>query len=306
MILIFGHQGDGVSRQVYECLRRRGEEVLFVEGANLSASVGVNYPLDQEASGHLLIDSHKIKFPDISGVLVRLREPFELDLDMSAEDQLYTRFELEATWKGLWDFLGGRVLNGRSGRGENGHTLFSSSVRQAFTKCGFRSPGRLVTSNVESASVFYERCGRRVVLSSPSRQVPWQLVAGGDGVSQLEAFIARLPVYLQETPAGRWLQVFVVGDEVYGASLPMGRRAKEAGEAPCQTVALSSALQERCRRLAQELRMDFAQFHLLLTGDGEAYCFELSDFPTSDCCDQKLQGDLTSALAELLKRVGDR
>jgi hypothetical protein len=304
MILIFGKKDDICACKTYDYLHQQGLDVTFIEGSKLLTSVAVNYSIARPNSNNfLVINSYKVQHENISGVLARLQQPLDTDIDpdMNKEDQFYTRYELEAAWKGLLKLLSWRVINSQST-----NIVVPTSTERAITKCDFKLPKTFITSNLESASQFYENCNQRTVLSSPSKQINGQLIEGQQGLSYLQKVLTKHPICLQEAPLGLWFQVFTVGDRSFGSSFCVETIAGEIRKTNTQTVELSPILQEKCCKLAQALHLEFAQFYLLQTNDGKNYCFDVKDFPTYEQCDEQLQEDITAALAELLKKGNKR
>ncbi len=303
MILIFGNKNDVCATKTYDYLSQQGSEVIFIDACKLLTDVGVNYSIaSPNFDSFLTVNSHKVKLTDFSGVLARLQPRFETDADMTKEDQFYTRSELEAAWKGLLKLLSFQVINSQSTNVDNISMIFSASLEQAIANCGFKIPKKLIASNFENASQFYKSCSYRAILSSVSKQIYWQLIEGEEGLKYLQECIAQQSICLQEAPLGRWLQEFTIGDRVFGALLPVKSMPGEIGKTNIQTFEPSLMLQEKCRRLAQALHLDFGQFYLLQTHEGEEYCFEVRNFPTYEYCDEILQDNITATLGELLKK----
>jgi hypothetical protein len=166
-----------------------------------------------------------------------------------------------------------------------------------------------LTSEAEEALAFYQRCGRRAVLSSPSGRHLRRVVGGKAGAGEIEAALARHPIVLQEAPDGEWLQVFTVGERAFGAralvELPVGGD----DQGPLRAVELPPAFQTQCCRLAGAFRLDFARLLLLQTERAEFYCLDLSSRPEYANCEEAVQQQITAALAARLmggdKRCGD-
>lgn len=305
MIVIFGHETDRCAYQVHQYLRQRGADVVFIEGSDLLTTMGVNWSLaGVNGDSFLTAKSHQIPLASISGVLARMWQQTKADSDQTPKNQQYIQYELHATMIGLLNALDCRVIN-RPFPGMACRPIFTGIERvRRIRQCGFKIPATLVTSSHEEASRFYDRCGRIAILGSLSGQFPWRLICGEEG-RDLQAVLARHPIYLQEVPAGEWLQVFTVGERAFGASVHIDHIAGRNGKAALQAAELSPVLQERCGRLAQALRLDFAQLSILKTEQGEVYCFDVNGFPVYDPCEEPLQESIATALAELLEK-GDR
>ena len=306
MIVIFGDQSDHCASHTYEYLRRRGTDVIFIETSHLFTTMGVNLSLARVPDDSFLtVYSHTIPLATISGVLARMRGPITVDPEQTLLDQRYIHDELSATLAGLLNSFDCRVINRPRPWMWHRSVCASAEKVRGITQCGFILPATQVTSSGEAASRFYDRCGRRAILGSPSGQIPWRLITGEEGGGYLRAVLARHPIFVQEVPAGQWVQVFTVGDSVFGASGRIALGTEENGRVPLQAAELTPALHERCYRLAQALHLDFSHIHLLQTEQGDEYCFDLSAFPVYDQCEGHLQERITSALGELLEK-GDR
>jgi hypothetical protein len=290
MVVILSHQHDLCASLTYKHLRRRGAEVVFIEDSQLLTTIELNWSLARSpASSFLTVSSPKVPFANISSILARMHSPIKTDPDLNQHDQEYIRHETQAAWMGMLHSLDCRVIN-RPIPGITGRPIFTNRDHVGcVTQCRFKLPATLVTSSSESAFRFYDCCGRRAILRSPSGQIPWWLISGTEGAEHVQAALARHPVCLQQVPCGTWLQVFTVGDRAFGASdqsdLTEGGNAKVSPQA----FALSPELRERCCLLAQALSLDFSQMQLLRTEQGEVYCFDVSIFPTYDNCEERLQ-----------------
>jgi hypothetical protein len=115
---------------------------------------------------------------------------------------------------------------------------------------------------------------------------------------------ARAPICLRQAPEGEWLEIFVVGDQVFGGVTSLARVAEEAGALPARAVELPAALQDRCVRLARALGAELLQLHLVRMREDELYCVDLNGWPGEAACREPFGERLMAALADRL--VGEK
>jgi len=182
MVVILSHQNDLCALLTYKHLRRRGAEVFFIEDSQLLTTIELNWVLARShASSFLTVSSYKVPFANISGILARMHGPIKTDPELNQHDQEYIRHETHAALMGLLHDLNCRVIN-RPSPGVMGRPIFTNRDQVGcVTQCGFKLPATLVTSSYESASRFYDCCGRIAILRSTSGQIPWRLISGTEG-----------------------------------------------------------------------------------------------------------------------------
>jgi hypothetical protein len=305
MIVLLGSQQDPYIWKTFKTLQKREAQVILIDAYNLLKSTGVNYLLACSSNNSfLMINSQKIQHQSISCILARIGEQvFQVDSDMTPKNQLYSRYEIEATLKALLRLLDSRVINGK--RDNQGNiALFPAHARtkQAIAECGLQAPKRLFTSNYHSATLFYNGIEQRAILSSPLRRISRQLIEGQEGLDQLKIIIGEHPICLEEAPLGQWLHAFIVGNKVFGVPWRVDDKKEIAEGIFSSEINIKSQLQVKCLKLARTLNLDFAQLSLLLRNQGDEYCFEVSDFPNYEFSDEHLQEEISDALAELLVR----
>lgn len=305
MIAIFGTQYDLCARQTYEYLLQRGRKVVFIDlASDWLGTVGINWFLEcPDNRGFLSVNSHEITLADITSVLARTLYPSYADSQLTQKDQDYIRSESHAMLLGLLGFLDCRVINRpRAGVGRN--PIFANREQlKEVVQSGFELPKTLVTANYERALSFYESCGQIAILGSQSHPNGPQLIKGEEGLVQLQELLEQQPpIYLQEVLPGEWFQAFVAGSKVFGASFWFNSPAGGKQMLPFPEAKLSPELQERCYKLARTLKLDFLQLRWLQTEANQAYCFDVSEFPTYFQCEKPLQEKITTALADLLQK----
>lgn len=305
MIVILANQNDLCACQTYEYLKQLGKDVVFVDlTSDFLSIMGVNWSLATHEESFLTVNSRKIPFSEISGVLVRAIYPSYADPQLSKKDQDYIRSEFHATWIGLLNFLNCPVINCPIPGIVRSPIFANREQVKKVVQCGFQLPNMLVTSSSQRALSFYDSCSRIAILGSPWSPFLLQLIKGDEGVTHLQTVISQQvqPIYLQEVPEGKWFLCFVVGNRVFGASFWFEPLAEEKQKMPFQRIELTPKLQEQCCKLAQELQLDFLQIRLLQTESSEAHCFDVNEFPSYVQCEKQLQEEIVTALAQLLQK----
>jgi hypothetical protein len=300
MVLIFGHADDRCASLTDQLLRQRGIDVICINVSDLLSTVALSWSLDRrlDQSFHLL-NSRRFPLSELSGVLARSRPAVPTDA-ATPQDQRYIAAELDAALQGLLYSLPCRVVN-RPAVGLARRPLVQSlEQRRQVIEAGFRLPAMVMTSRHEDALRFYARCGRRVLLSTPTSHGPRRLLRGADGESELKALLAEHPVCLHEVPDGEWLQVFTIGERAFATAAPVDGLAKR-GDALSRDVELSPVVQAQCRRLAQAYELEFAQLDLVRSERDACYCLWISAWPQITGCGEALQHRIAGALADLLR-----
>ncbi|RMF89499.1 MAG: hypothetical protein D6736_08305 [Nitrospinota bacterium] len=299
MVVIFGPQNDPCVHHTSRYLRQQGEEVLLVEDASRLASGGLCWALDRPHNeSYFLVDSQPIPFASLSGILLRTLPENQSQPEMSLPDQQYIASELQATLVGVFHALPCPVINRPLPWRFHRSLMAGWEQVNLITGCGLQLPPTLITSRYEEAACFYAHHGQAIV-NTPAKPDHRQSIRGKEGTEELKRLFAQQSLALQAVPSGQWLQVFVVGQQVFGATPQSALLEEGIGEPLLQPVELSPTLQQRCCRLVQGLQIDFAQL-CLLQAEREVYCFDIHLLPQYEQCDSRLQERIAAALATLL------
>jgi hypothetical protein len=300
MALIIGSRYDLCSCRTYEFLRRRHPDVYFLEEADLFTKIGVSWsPTDSGNAGFLRIGNHKAPFHSIGGVLARLggsvTEP-----DLRQEDRLYATVEKNAAVVGWLNHLPCRVVNRPVPTRIFQPVFASEEAILKIRRSGLKILATYLSSSLDAALAFFERCERRALLGAPSGIPPAVPAIGQAGIARIKAASARHPISLQRLPEGEWVRVFVVGDQAFAAAVRSENDGGESG-GTIESAAISDAVASRCRRLARDMELEFAQIDLL-KAEGADYCIGIGAFPLIEPCEEALQTAIVEALGELLHR----
>jgi hypothetical protein len=305
VILIYGAQGDTCASSLYAELRNRGCEAVLVDNPYDTNAFGLNWlPEADLKESYIVLDGKTIPLTDISGVMLRYSNPQEPGSQQGDGDSLYVGYEVSAALLGMLHALKGTVIN-RPVPGVTGKPLFSLANRiQVAQCCGFCiAPIRVAATRNGLLDFEYETA----IMGGMDGRMPPRLTTKEGLKGHLdEVFGEReiVPLYLQQVPRGTYIQVVVVGEEIYAAG---GKAPTLACDAQCESLPpleLSPELQSRCRQLARDLGIVFAQFCLVEAEDGKCYCLNATEFPSLEYFGQELSGEIVSSLANLFTREG--
>jgi hypothetical protein len=315
MVIVLGHEDDPLASGVYRQLCRRSASVAFVGASDLFPGIALNWSLaEPPEQSFLTLSSSRMPLPAITGVLARLRGPVHVNTSGAGEppeaeeEQAYVRLEV---WTALLAFLHSLhcpVIN-RPRPGRMYPRSWGSMIHaRLMAECGFLPPDMLLTSHPDEAAQAYRRFGESVLVGPGAGEIGCRWVRGLEGAALVREMAARSPICLRQAPEGEWLEVFVVGDQVFGGVTSPARAADEAGAAPARAVELPAALQDQCARLARTLGAELLQLHLVQTHEDELYCVDFNGWPGEAACRGPFGERLMTALADRLageKREAD-
>jgi hypothetical protein len=301
MVVILGQPSDLCASLTYQYLRRSGTTVALIDTSHLNTTLRLSWPPEGSTQGgFLLLHDSRVALAALSGVLARVPTVLPCGPEVSAEDRPYITTELNAALLAFLNALPCRVVN----RPTPGVARRSVALRvqrsDQIAEAGFKLPALLMTSSYESAARFLERYDQRALVAHPSGRTGWRWIAGEEGAGLLRALLGRGPLYVQELPPGQWLQVTIVGDQVFGATGGIRLLGEKPDMPRLQAVALPSSIQESCRRLARALDLELAQLQLAQNEQGELYCLDISPWPELEQYEAALQEKIIGSLAGLL------
>ena len=275
MILALGKQSDETLASILDVLESRGEAFLFLDQMGFTKGSRIRWDSDApERSWVSNASGEEIHLDRITAVFNRLDITPNEDSGLFPEDRRFVRNELKAAWAGLLDSLSCPLINPQS-VGQVPGPYFADIRRvRAIRAAGLATPALLVTSDLERALDFSQRCRGWIAIGSPSNHAPQELLSAADAVDDLRARVERMPIYLMEIPPGEILRVYVVGNRCWAAH----READGSWNCGLEIEA-SPSLSHRCRAAMRELGWPFVQFDLAREESGMLWCLAVTDQP---------------------------
>ena len=307
MILILADRTDSWADLVHHELLHRGAKVVFMENAQILSSLGLNWRVDSYSSkdkDYFTIDSQKILFTDLTGVLARIRYPIRSPFsgELNKADQEYVGKEAHATFLGLLNALPCPVVN-RPIPGAQSRCLFTDQPQRNLAKhYGFLLPEGMVTSCQEEARNCLDRWGQGVRALVMGAEHHEHIFHDRDEAAHLLNLMGQQVVSLQGIPRGQFISVYTIGDSAIGAFWGPGQHSPLESQPTLHRIDLSSELKERCCRLAHALHLEFSELILLQGEDGETYCFEVNGAPLFDRCEEAVQKKIIMSLGTYLEQ----
>ena len=304
MILLGGIPSEPSLALVHEELRRlRARVAMFNQ--RLADETAIAFELASgEVRGWLELDGDRHRLEDFRGIYCRLMDDQALP-ELEGEPPLSPRrLRVRALHDALscWCELSpARVVNRFDAVGSNGSKPYQLQLIRAQ---GFAVPETLVTNDPKQVLAFEARHGRLVYKSMSGIRSIVQLFADGDR-ERLE-LIRWCPVQFQQFVAGTNLRVHTIGESIFATEIETDAvdyryARRQVGEAASlRAIDLSSALAERCVKLAQSLGLDFAGVDLKRTPEGEVYCLEVNPTPAFSYYQSQTGQPIARAVARYL------
>ncbi|MFI8454597.1 glutathione synthase [Kitasatospora sp. NPDC085464] len=242
-------------------------------------------PFELEATGtgvrgRLTADGGTVDCAEVTGIYARLMDWRRLPEARRPDEDVLQRcrawHEALSTWI---EVAPGRVMNRAAASASNASKPHQA---QLIRRTGFLVPETLVTNDPELVHDFGERHGELVYKSiSCQRSVVHAL--DREATARLP-LIRSCPVQFQQRVRGTNIRVHTVGDEVFATRITTDRvdyryAHQDGGRAELSPWQPPDDLAHRCLRLADALGLDLAGIDLMLTDDGDVYCFEVNPSP---------------------------
>jgi hypothetical protein len=156
----------------------------------------------------------------------------------------------------------------------------------------FRLPRALVASATDDARAFCRSVSGGVRYSPLTQPARYQIQTEAD-IENLAALEGSLPLYLTEWVAGKALDAFVIDREVV-----LVQADGKIANVPSTEVDIY------CTQIGESLGLGFYRLPLVITSDGDWYCFGLDRVPHLYGCALEAQTRIARCLANILSDGG--
>jgi hypothetical protein len=302
MILLWGLPADGPLRAVRAALHSRHEPVCMLNQHEMAA-VTMELCVGATVHGTLHLGNDTVALEAITAIYARPYDVRQLPgmREAGRETPLWRHGvaldDVMQTWVEVTPKL---VVNRPSAMASNGSKPYQAALIRA---AGFDVPETLVTTDPDAALAFGELHGSVIYKSTSGvRSIVSRL--GPEHRDRL-VDIRNCPTQFQQYVAGTDCRVHVVGDAVFAAEIVSDaddyRYASRSGHSrDIRACTLQPELEERCRRLAVELKLGFAGIDLRRTPEGRWYCFEVNPSPGFTFYQEATGQKIAEAVANLL------
>jgi glutathione synthase/RimK-type ligase-like ATP-grasp enzyme len=259
---------------------------------------------DAQVRGRLSINGRSFACADVSGIYTRLIDWRLLPEVKAAESTIVRRcrvwHETLADWIELAPM---RVMNRAAAMASNQSKPYQA---QLILQSGFRVPDTLVTNDPDLVRAFRSAHGQVVYKSISGVRSIVRIL--DDKVAERLPLVCWCPVQFQRFIAGTNVRVHVVAGELFATRIETNcidyRYAyRDGGYATLTPFSLSDELSENCLTLVARLGLELAGIDLLLTDEGEAYCFEVNPSPAFSFFEASAGQPIARAIALSLSRT---
>jgi hypothetical protein len=293
IILVLGQTGDPCCQRVQKCLADLGREVVFVpEDRSLPG-----LDLVWQVQGHTLRGSARyedrvVEFAEIEAVLARAYGiPVSAEVFATADGR-YVSSEWNALLVAWLSSLPCRVVNRLRPELWYKASLNAPSLAALLPAARFKRPRTMVTSRVDDARDFRERCAGRVRYEALTQPMGYR-IDEIEAFEKLAALSGTVPLQLVEVIEGHRFAAFVVGDRfVLVADDGSIVREPEACAA------------EASHEVAQTLELVFCRLGLVRSPRGDWYCMGVERTPLLHDCGEEAQDLVVGYLADHLTSGG--
>ena len=300
MILILADSTDPWATLVRREAHRAGEDVFWIQPAQLLDRILLNWPVVTRTSvvpGTVTIDGHTILLADLTGIFQRLTLPPPLELEeLSLQDRGYVIKETTAAWLALLNAMPCSVVNRPVPGGRPTILAGSPLLSQLAEEYGFLLPPSRCTSSQADAILQFSAWSERGYLKPLGSHEPGMFLHADDGVEQICRVMERQAVSMQAIPRGQRVTMYVVGEEIAATIL-------QPGEGLPQQMEMSSVPSERCLGFVGALGLTFAECQFIVTPEGPIYCLDASSAPGFWHCPQEVQQWIVRRLVDHLSET---
>ena len=278
MILLWGVMDDEPMAMTAAALARAGAEYVFLDHAKVFTSE-IECTLAPQGVQRCIVtaDATTIDLSAVTVAYVRgapLRDYEEMQ-GRSFDDPLALRamgFEIKLkAWLDASDAL---VINRSDASATNNSKPYQlAQIRQA----GFAIPETFITNEPDAAREFLARNPESIYKSvsgvrSIVRRVGEMQRASIDDVRWC-------PTLFQRVVPGTNYRAHVIGDEVFAVRIASDQLDYRYGQTSMTAITLPREIEQRCRELTERLGLYFSGIDLMLTPEGEWFCFEVNPSP---------------------------
>ncbi|MEU4067825.1 ATP-grasp domain-containing protein [Streptomyces wedmorensis] len=301
MIVVCGIASERPVALVTDALRRRGLPYAVLHQRHF-ADTPIDIRVDgTDVRGHLCSDGLTVPCSDVTGIYTRLMDWRLLPEARGADQETLRRCQAWHQALGTWiEIAPGRVMNRASATATNRSKPYQA---QLIRRAGFRVPETLVTDDPDRALAFRDRHGRVVYKSISSVRSIVRLL--DDEAAARLPRIRSCPVQFQRYVTGVNIRVHVVADEVLATRIETDQvdyryAGRYGGRADLTPWTPPRELARRCADLADGLGLALAGIDLVLTDDGEFYCFEVNPSPAYSFYEDHTAQPISDAIARAL------
>jgi hypothetical protein len=255
-------------------------------------------------TGQLQIGGDRFNLKDIIGVYTRLMDHRLLPKIRHEPQNSYRRrycHALHDTLMRWYEVSSARVINRTGPMGSN----YSKPYQlQLIKDQGFAVPETLVTNDPALVRDFLNKHGN-IVYKSISSVRSIVRVLKDDDLKRMNC-IRWCPVQFQRFVEGTNIRVHTLNKMTFATAITTNvtdyRYASrfEGGYIKMKTVSLPHELAERCVRLSQALKLDFAGIDLKISSDNKVYCLEVNPSPAFSFYEANTGQPIARALARYL------
>jgi glutathione synthase/RimK-type ligase-like ATP-grasp enzyme len=296
MILLWGLLEDPTFQSVYECLKRRGADVAFVNHAAI-ARCRIQMACGGETSHRLSCDANHYDLGAFSAAYLRPynHRHYEDQTDGAERASGVSRADLVNHLMSVWaENSKATIINRPSAEASNRSKLYQATAIRA---SGFLVPDSLVTNDPGLARDFLLRHGRVIYKSMSSvRSIVKELEA-----SSLDAVEKLGPVFFQQRIVGPNIRVHVIGENTVACMIRSDGVDYRYATSSIEPMALPEDLARRCVALTTRLGLVLSGIDLI-ADDDDYYCLEVNPNPAFSCFDVSPDRTVAQAVAEVLMR----
>ena len=303
LILIWGLPSDPPLAAVRAALDRRSARYFFLN-QHAALNTCVELRVADQISGKILCNEELLALQDVSAAYIRPHDSRRLPgvVDSEPESPAFQQAvgveDALLTWCELTDAL---IINLPSAMASNGSKPYQSTYAR---KRGFLTPETLITSDSETANLFWEQHGNVIYKSTSGvRSIVSRLTP--DHRTRFE-HLSSCPTQFQEHISGLDHRVHVVGDVCFACEVSSEAddyryaHRQNFPDVNIQACNLDEDVANRCSLLAGDLSLPVAGIDLRRTVDGRWFCFEVNPSPGFTYYENQTAQPIADAIAELL------
>lgn len=258
--------------------------------------------------GRLTANGTSIDCNEVTGIYTRLMDWRRLPESREAHEEEESGRDILRRCRAWHEALStwieiapGHVMNRASAMASN---LSKPHQAQMIRQTGFQVPETLITNDPMLVHDFQARHGELVYKSiSCERSVVH--VLDQEAMDRLP-LIRSCPVQFQQRLKGTNVRVHTVGKEVFATQIDTDRvdyryAHHDGGRAELSPWRMPDNLAEQCLRLAENLGLLLTGIDLMLTDDGNVYCFEVNPSPAFSYFESHTGQPIARAIALALR-----
>lgn len=308
MVLLCGIPTDNPLERIADALEAKDIPFLTLNQHDYDAFY-LSYRIDQgKTSGELAVGDRSVDLEDITGVYNRMTDIRAVPeyRGLKEDDPRLVRalraHDMVTEWISICE---AHVVNHIRAMASNGSKPYQMMLIESY---GFKTPASLITNEPGAVLAFRKQYGTLVYKSASGvRSIVQEL--DEEQLPGLER-IARCPVLFQQRLEGSNIRVHVVGRELFATRVTTNRidyryATRFGGDTQLETYALPPDIAARCIAVSEGLQLPVAGIDLLLTPEGEWYCFEANPSPGFSYFEEHTGQPIAAAIAGYLANAGN-